>query len=271
LSTKYVDLGEFKLAYIKFGKGEKTLLCFHGYGLDKDIFKLFETDLEREYTFYSFDLPFHGETVCPMDEQPITKIKINQLIDKFLKIENIDTFSLIGFSMGGKFALAIYEVFHSKIDKMVLIAPDGIKYSLFYGIATCNNLVRRHFKGIVDHPKFLIRMIKALIKMKLGDQGIMRYTLSELGIPEHRQRLYDTWLSLKDLKFDMGELAVLINNEKTKLVFITGRLDKVIRSRNMAPLENKLAHSKHIVLNCGHTNIMKILAESNEFKNALKF
>ena len=49
-----------ELNYIKKGKGDKVMLLFHGYSQDANVFENFTDILISEYTFYIFDLPFHG-------------------------------------------------------------------------------------------------------------------------------------------------------------------------------------------------------------------
>jgi len=46
---------------------------------------------------------------------------------RFLGKEKIELFAVVGFSLGGKFALATLEAFTDKVTKVVLLAPDGIK------------------------------------------------------------------------------------------------------------------------------------------------
>jgi len=53
-----------------------------------------------------------------------------------MKKEDFHEFHLIGYSMGGKFALLTYELFDKKVKSLTLLAPDGIKTGLWYSISS---------------------------------------------------------------------------------------------------------------------------------------
>ncbi|HEY5824200.1 MAG TPA: hypothetical protein VIT44_07545, partial [Cyclobacteriaceae bacterium] len=59
------------LHYIKSGSGPKSLLLFHGFGQDHRSFDDLTIVLAGEYTLYSFDLFFHGESSWRNDEEPM--------------------------------------------------------------------------------------------------------------------------------------------------------------------------------------------------------
>src|SRR5690349_2218871 len=102
--------------------------CFHGYGEEAGSFSFLDKQAGQLYTFISIDLPFHGQTEWN-EGLNCTTSDLAQIIESILKLENLQhptsnlQLSFIGFSLGGRVALTLYEKMPSKIEKLVLIAP----------------------------------------------------------------------------------------------------------------------------------------------------
>src|SRR5512138_3675541 len=114
------------VACYKFGFGEKLVFCFHGYGEDGNSFSFLEKYAGAQYSFIAFDLPFHGNTQWH-DEEFTTADLVNiirQLVGADVN-HHTKKISLLGFSLGGRVALSLYQSMPSEIDKIVLLAPDG--------------------------------------------------------------------------------------------------------------------------------------------------
>src|SRR5688572_1861817 len=170
IRDKFVHHNNNSLHYAKAGNGEIHLLVFHGFGQDLSVFDFLARSLKQDYTFYIFDLYFHGKSKWAYDERPLEKSEWKETIALFLAQNNIDVFHVAGFSLGGKFALATLEAFPNKIKKMFLIAPDGIKTSFWYSLATYPVLLRKIFKSMILHPNRFTRLTQLLTRAKLVDQ-----------------------------------------------------------------------------------------------------
>ncbi|MEQ1588528.1 MAG: alpha/beta hydrolase, partial [Cyclobacteriaceae bacterium] len=103
------------LAYQKSGHGEKSLLLFHGFGQHHKIFETLTEALSPHYTLYAFDLFFHGQSKWE-DETPLEKKMWREIMLQFLTENKIERFSVLGFSLGGKFTLATLELFPDRIE-----------------------------------------------------------------------------------------------------------------------------------------------------------
>src|ERR1035437_5613420 len=103
---KYKD---YKMRCQVFGNGAKTMLAFHGFGRDGDDFKVLEPSLGRAYRIISFDLFYHGKSDSPMNVEAIN-LSIEDLkvmINGFLLENNIERFSLLAYSLGGRISLEL--------------------------------------------------------------------------------------------------------------------------------------------------------------------
>ena len=102
------------LHYQKIGHGKKILLSFHGMGQDFLCFQKFAQTFDNQYTIYLFDLPYHGKSGGIngnnyVENEVITKEIWEEYLGEFLQESQIQTFSIIAFSMGGRFALATVD------------------------------------------------------------------------------------------------------------------------------------------------------------------
>ena len=113
------------IAYRKLGAGPAILVAFHGFGQSSGVFRPLERLLTSQFTIFAIDLFFHGHSEYNKN-QLLTKPNWYRLMDAFLRAQGITRFSLMGFSLGGRFALTTVEAFAERIDQLFLMAPDGI-------------------------------------------------------------------------------------------------------------------------------------------------
>src|SRR6185369_8313514 len=98
-----------------------------------------------------------------------------------------------GFSVGAKFVLATVELFPERINKIVLLAPDGIKNNFWYSLATGTSLMRSLFRSLILKPKRLQTLIKLLKFFHFENKNLLRFAEFQLGTEERRQRVYNSW------------------------------------------------------------------------------
>jgi pimeloyl-ACP methyl ester carboxylesterase len=256
ISDKFIHYNNSKLHYAKAGNGEKHMVVFHGFGQDRSIFNFFTQSLAREYTFYVFDLYFHGRSQWAHGEKTLTKTEWKQTITLFLFENNIRKFSVAGFSLGGKFALATIETHPEKIHEAFLIAPDGIKTSFWYSMATYPLMFRKFFKTMILHPHRFLNIARFLNKTGLVDQGLIRFAEYQMNSQEKRSRVYYSWVVFRHLNFNLNRLAHILNSHGIKVTLIVGKYDKVIAPENMSGLLKKLKLSRFEILESGHTGLI---------------
>ncbi|MBX9852112.1 MAG: alpha/beta hydrolase [Cytophagaceae bacterium] len=247
--------------YSQYGKGSKVLICFHGYGQTIENFHALEDVFREEYTIYSIDLFYHGKSFWHEREKPLTKEFWNGLMKKFLEEKNIGHFSLLGFSMGGKFVLATLESYHQQIERLILIAPDGIKTSFWYSLATYPGWMRKLFRRIIIKPGIYFTLVKYLGALKLMDKGVLRFANTQMITRRQRRRVYYSWIVFSDLKFDMDKIASILKINNIKLEMYLGEYDKVITQKNMKRLLDKLDDYQINILSSGHSSLIDAVAE----------
>jgi pimeloyl-ACP methyl ester carboxylesterase len=245
-----------KLHYAVAGQGAKKLLIFHGFGQDHRVFEYLTQSLARHYTFYLFDLYFHGTSEWAHGETVLSKQEWKDSLSKFLTENNINRFSVGAFSMGGKFALTALEFFPNRIEALTLIAPDGIKTSFWYSLATYPVLFRRFFRSMIMSPNRFIKFAESLNRAGWVDKGLIRFAEYQMGTEEKRKRVYYSWVVFRKLKPDLKLIADIINKNSITLTFIVGKYDKVIAPEKMKSFLKTIKKYRLEILDSGHHGLI---------------
>jgi pimeloyl-ACP methyl ester carboxylesterase len=249
-----------KLHYSRTGTGSNILLAFHGYGQTNIHYRHIALQLSAHYTLYAFDLFFHGKSLWHLKDTPLTKAFLAEMIAAFLAQERIERFSLMGFSMGGKLALSLLEQFPQRIDQLTLIAPDGVKTSFWYSLATYPGWTKQYFRKVVISPTYFQNLAYAFRSLRLVDKGIVRFARHQMNTRQKRLRVYYSWMVFRELTFDMTHIASLINGHQISIRMFLGSYDRIITRKNMQILLSKLHKHQLIVLETGHNQLLEEVA-----------
>lgn len=260
LNQAYIDFRNERLHYACTGKGSKIVLAFHGFGQSKAHLHSLANQLSNEYTVYAFDLFFHGHSLWKQKDAPLTKEFWIEMMNHFLEKNNIEKFSLLGFSMGGKFVLATLEGFPERVTELIFIAPDGIKTNIWYNLATSPGLTQSFFKKLVVDPNSFKNLAYTFNKLKIVDKGVVRFAQTQMSSREKRIRVYYAWTVFKELRFDMDYIAHLLNAYRTPTYIFLGKYDRVITRKSIDSLLNKLYHCKLTVLETSHNRLIEEVA-----------
>lgn len=232
------------------------MLLFHGYGQEASVFSDAVQSLHDRYTCYCFDLFFHGESTWANDERVLTKKQWAEIITAFVVQQNIDRFSLAGFSLGGRFVFATVEALPTKIEAVYLLAPDGVKTNFWYNLATYPVVFRKLFKSMILHPNRFYSIAHFIHNMGLVDKGLIRFAESQMKTQTMRERVYYSWVVFRKLKFNMEDVAQIFLEKNIHVTLVLGKFDRVITLKNMQRLLRHLPGCTVQLLDTGHNGII---------------
>lgn len=256
----YFEYEGAKLHWWRWGNGPKTLLAFHGFGQHGQFYQPLARIMGDTHTIWSFDMFFHGQSVWPDPRKPLNRDFWHRMMGAFLAEFGIDRFELSGYSMGGKFVLATLELMAHKIDRLILIAPDGIRTSFWYSMATYPSWSRNFFRGLVEKPEPFYKLVNKLERYRLMDKGVLRFADWHMSNPEKRMRVFNSWTVFSPLRFNMRHIAELIQKNGIRLEMYLGRYDKIMTPQGMQRLLRHLKDYKLEVLNTGHSGLIDMVA-----------
>ena len=149
MTSHFIPYRQSTIHYRKSGKGQHLVVCFHGFGEFAKTFDPIAASL-TDHTLIAIDLPFHGETIwregleCSIEEM----LEIIRLCPEIGE----KPYGLMGYSMGGRIVLSIYEAIPDKISYIVLIAPDGLKVNPMVLVCHTNLNGKTHFQLYHEKP-----------------------------------------------------------------------------------------------------------------------
>jgi pimeloyl-ACP methyl ester carboxylesterase len=250
------------LNYRKYGTGTKYLLAFHGFGQTELVFQLFETSLGIDYTIISIDLFFHGKSQWPTDELPVPMESWHDLLLGILKAEQIDKFSVMGYSLGGKLALTTALLFPHSVQRIILAAPDGIYLNPWYKVATGTRVMRAVFRYLNDHPAFLIRLISFFSRIRLVSVRLAKFAISQVVNSSNGASIYHAWVGFRLFTQNIEKVLQTVNENNIHVTVVAGKHDTVIPYGKLHAFEKKCNLSDFVLIKTGHNSLLKKYHES---------
>ena len=254
---KLVSDHGLQVEYLSFGKGKKTMLCFHGFGRNAEDFLPFDKWIGDEYTIHSINLFFHGNSTFPdsrLEQKPLSQEELNLFLELIRKKEKFDRFSISAYSLGGKIALGLTEIFCSQINELYLIAPDGIKANPWYYFASQTLIGQKLNKVSIQHPSIFKTVLKISEKLNFVSERQGRFALSQMENEFQRNQVYRIWMAYRKIKPNLNYLAILINKYDIKTTIYVGKHERVVPIKPIQKFVFKLkSNGTFVTLNTGHS------------------
>ena len=127
VSCSRVDAAGHDWAYLEGGNEEgESIIFLHGFGMSKDLWTAVLPPFSEKFHLVVPDLPGFGETEDVEGQEYDVAVQADRL-DKFINKVGLESFHLVGVSMGGGIA-GIYAARHpDRIKSLVLIGPYGVQ------------------------------------------------------------------------------------------------------------------------------------------------
>lgn len=246
-----------RLYYQTLGSGPKVMLLFHGYGQDHRVFGKIISSLDQGYTLYAFDLFYHGRSSSPSTDPPITASEWANLIHRFLRMHQINRIDMLGYSMGGRFALSLVEHLSQSIDRVVLLDPDGIQSSRWYWFASTTRLGRMLLRRTVVRPQLLFMLIKIARKHSLVQSSMLKFAERHMRTRRHRYWVYRRWAGLRGIRPRLPRVIRQSNRQSILIEIYLGQYDRIIRRRAVVSFYKRLNNRRLYQLPCGHNALIQ--------------
>lgn len=235
VEEKFIAYKSSQISYCRFGTGLNKVICFHGYGEEASLFGFLEKYAGNQYIFYSIDLPFHGNTTWN-EGLNFNITDLSQIIETILHVDNDQLeisqgkISLLGFSLGGRVALRFFQSHPEKVEKLLLLAPDGLKVNFWYWLATQTMIGNNFFAFTLKHPGWFFTFLKLLNKLNLVNASIFKFVNYYIGDANVRNLLYNRWTTLRKLKPRISLIKTFIRQKNIPVRLVYGQYDRIILS-----------------------------------------
>jgi pimeloyl-ACP methyl ester carboxylesterase len=136
---------------------------------------------------------------------------------------------LIGYSMGGRIALQVAENHPGSIDKLVLLAPDGLKASIWYWVATRTVVGNLLFRWTMRRPGWLFLLLRISHTLRLVNPSIYKFAVHYIDDRTVRKDLYTRWTTMRKFRPHPAGIAAIIRRRQLPVSLVYGRYDRIIR------------------------------------------
>jgi len=250
-----------KLAYKKVGTGTEVFLIFHGFGQSHIDMLPFEKIRNQNQCFLFIDMFYHGRSQWLDSGGKLERIHWVELVKMLQKQENFIQFSLIGYSMGGKFSLLTYELFEREVKSLTLLAPDGIKTGLWYSMSNYPSFIHPVFKRMIFKPNRFFGIIDGLNSAGLVEKSFVKFVKTQLETRSDRAQAYFIWKVFGEIQLQLGKIIQHARTHTTPIIVFTGEFDKLVTAQNLDRFQSKIPHLKQVTLPVGHGKLIEATVE----------
>ncbi len=258
-----MKLGECFIKYKKskihvsiFGSGPNHVFCFHGFGQDGTSFKVFEKNFENNYTLLAIDFPFHGKTEWNegllMSPDDLLNILVLIIAERVNAPGKKFTFSILAYSLGGRIALYLLQTIPDQIEKIVLIAPDGLQVNFWYWLGTQTWAGSKLFAYTMKNPQWFFALLNAGHKTGLVNKSIIKFVHVNIDDESTRLILYKRWTTLRRFTPNLKTVKNIISEKRIPVHLVFGSYDRIILSKRSSFLKKDNQLVSVTVLDAGH-------------------
>ena len=212
--------------YLKFGQGSRAMVTLHGFGDRAALFLPLAESLGATYTVYALDLPYHGATVWP--DERFTLTDLEAVVEQLAAQESFSCLSLLGYSFGGRLALHLVTRLSNRLDRLVLVAPDGLETKWMFNPVLLPVWFRKRLYKLLQRPETMQKLLERLHRLGLLSRFSRDFALNHIKTAERRDRIFRTWWSLDFFALPPETLKSAIARAGIRVDMIYGTRDEVI-------------------------------------------
>lgn len=243
---KSIIVEDLLISYSITGDSLPTLVFFHGWGSNKNVWDRVIQDLSRDYRCVAIDLPGFGKSQMP--QKTLTINDYSRIVNKLLDKLDLGELVLIGHSFGGAISIVLSSINEVRIRKLILVDSSGIrlKREKFAVLALGAKILSPLFK-----PKFMQGLRRKIYKF-IGnedylDSGELRSTYLKVIEEDISDNL---------CRIDLPTLIVWGESDKDTPLWMGEKMKKDIRNSKL-----------HIFPASGHYSFLENI---EEFKTIIK-
>ncbi len=166
-----------------------VLLLLHGLGASLHTWEPWARTLDRTFRVVRFDFPGHGLSAADADYSDARTIR---LVGALLDTLGVAKATVIGNSMGGRIAWRFAAAYPARVEKLVLLAPDGFASPGFqYDTPADVPAVLGVMRWVLPRPILKANLVPAYAdRTQLADSVVSRYYDLMLA-PGNRDALFE--------------------------------------------------------------------------------
>lgn len=239
-----------RVHYLQFGTGPDLLFALHGFADRARMFALLEPALARQYTVVAIDWPFHGQTEWP--ETSFSKVHLLEIIQEIARQMGKTRFSLLAYSFGARLAQAMLPELGPQLDRLYLLAPDGVKTKGMTMATRTPMWMRQVLFRALRRPGWFVTMLGWGHRVRVVPPMIHHFLSNNLTRPERFQRTFGCWMSMDSFYLGRRKMKALLQETGLRTDIYVGTRDQVVTLKNLQHMVEGLPNVRLHLLDEGH-------------------
>ena len=177
---------------------ERVVVAFHGFGRPMQEMEAYLPMYASSTAMLSIGITHqNGSTVPASSSSPpvLDPALLQEAIDQWLKQLGWAHLPkhLLGYSLGGRISLTLFEGTPQAWSGMVLLAPDGFKKNAMYRFAVETAVGRASWDVVDKHAETVRSLIRGLRRLRIIPSHLEHFALHHTEDHEMRQLVSNTW------------------------------------------------------------------------------
>ena len=255
--SKFVNWNGTEIHYTEDGTGFPVLMI-HGFGSSNWDFYLLDSLLRDKYRIIRIDMPGFGLSDYPDNEKAYQDIfsTYNNYFDFLLNTLHLDSFYVIGNSLGGMFAWNLANRHPQQVKKLVLLNSAGYEMDKVIKEANADAFRKSYVRWFLQKgiPEFLIR------------DGMDRICFNRPEIYSFQvDRMWKYWNREGNLQHIMRMVnyehyipSAEIKKIQCPTLILWGKQDQIVSVRYADSFHHDIKNSQLIIYDsCGHVPMIE--------------
>ena len=177
---------------------QKVVVAFHGFGRPMEEMGNYLPLYTPDTAMLSVGIAHqNGSTVPPSSSgAPVLEpIAMEQALASWLRELEVGhcEVHLLGYSLGGRLVLTLFELNPKLWAGLVLLAPDGFKKNAMYRFAVDTSVGRAAWKWVDRHAEAVRSLVRFLRRIRLIPAHLEHFALHHTQDHDMRQLVANTW------------------------------------------------------------------------------
>ncbi|MBK9335170.1 MAG: alpha/beta hydrolase [Lewinellaceae bacterium] len=259
MQSFFLEHNGAKIHCLRFGHGPQLLVALHGFGDRARLFAVLENALAERYTIVAFDLPFHGQTEWP--GRTFAKTDTLAIIHQIMQREGVERVSLMGYSFGARLVQAMLPDLLPRLDKLYLLAPDGIRTKGMSAAVRTPVWVRVLLFHLLKKPHWFLFLLKLGHSLHLVPPLILHFLSFNLTRPERFRRAFGCWFALDSFYLPRRRIKAVWRESRLPVDIYFGTKDEMIHYKTVKKMVEGIPNVRIFRMNAGHRLIGENLRE----------
>lgn len=252
MHKRFLQYKNARICFYVYGEGSQVAVCFHGYSNNARLFEPLEEPLHADFTLIAIDLPYHGQTAWPRSSLNVEIL--SDIIQQILHQEKLaEHYWLVGFSLGARVCMRLFQYNAAPVSKMILLSPDGLYSSFWYHFLVRTKLGHRLMAYLLKSPKKAMPVLGWLHKAKIINDAVYSFAQGFIHSKRESTLLYARWVSMSKLHPSMNAFNRKMLARKVPVYLIFGKKDQITPRQNAHELRRFHNPYLHVELwDAGH-------------------